>query len=164
MTKPVSLKVDGIKQTTQAFTLIEKGAKHVVKAAVREHLEMVGTESQRQVPRITGKLARSMRIEVRERPAIFGTIDYTAPYAVQVHEVQRPPSSTGKWKYLEDPFKQQEGLLRPRLGDAVTALVEGVAKTTGRGRSRADGSSAVLRRLVSLVKREMRGSDDGDDE
>jgi hypothetical protein len=145
-----------IKQTTQAFTFIEKNAVAAAKAGVREHLEMVGTESQRQVPRITRKLAGSMRIEVRERPAVFGTIDYLAPYAVRVHEEQRPPSSNGKWKYLEDPFKAQEGLFAARVGDAVATLIDEASKGKTRSRNRDEAGSWVLRKIISAVKGEMR--------
>lgn len=126
----MTVTVTGIKQATEAFTFLGRAVTKAALAGVNEHLEMVGTESQRQVPRITGKLARSMRKQLHERPAVFGTLDYLAPYAIHVHEVQRPPSSTGKWKYLEDPFKAQEPLFRARVGDRVRKAIDDAGRGT----------------------------------
>lgn len=119
----VTIRLD-IEHVSEGFTFLGKAATKAAVQAVNEHLELVGTESQKQVPRITGKLSRSMRKILHERPVVYGTLDYLAQYAVQVHEVQRPPSSTGKWKYLEDPFKAAEPLFRPRLADAVAQAIE----------------------------------------
>jgi hypothetical protein len=153
-----------IKQTTEAFTFLGNEATKAAKRGVREHLEMVGTESQKQVPRITGKLARSMRIDIRERPAVVGTIDYLAPYAVPVHEVQRPPSSTGKWKYLEDPFRDMAPLFKDRVGDAVATMIDDASKGRSRSRNRDEAGSWILRKIMSAVKGEMRDDSAEDDD
>jgi len=77
-----------------------------MRRGVRRFLDTVGEQSQVQVPRITGALARSMRIRIQENP-VSGIISYDMPYAGIVHEIPRPPESNGKWKYLEDPFMKE---------------------------------------------------------
>ena len=123
----MNVRVDGVRAVSEAFTFLSKEATKAGKRAVSNHLELVATDSQMLVPRITGKLARSLRKTIRERPAVFGTLEYTAPYAVVVHEVPRPPSSTGFHKYLEKPWKAHERDLVPMVEEEVAKLIDEAA-------------------------------------
>lgn len=123
MTRAVSIRTGGVARATFALTTIGSNLRPAVLAAVREATEHILTESLREVPRLTGRLANSSRVRVEEQPAIHGIVDYTAPYAIFVHEVPRPASSNGKWKYLEDPFKREEAKFPQRVADRVAAML-----------------------------------------
>lgn len=69
----------------------------------RAEAEILRTESMREVPVLTGRLRNSARVVVETRKII---VEYATPYAFWVHEMPRPPSSNGKWKFLEDPFNR----------------------------------------------------------
>lgn len=109
----------GVAATTNGIRYME--AKCIVgfKSGMRQWLAKVAAESQVEVPRITGHLARSMRWGVSDGHPVTGFIRYQAPYAGIVHEVPRPASSNGKWKYLEDPMKRNAMSMVPMIGAAI---------------------------------------------
>lgn len=93
-----------------------RAAARGLRRGMKKWAGMVASLSQAQVPWLTGELARSLVIDVQDNPPSI-QLKYTARHAAIVHETPRPPSSNGKWKYLEDPFKQ----LVPQL-EAVVGL------------------------------------------
>lgn len=112
--------VFGVSNTQGNLRALEKSAPRAFTRGCRIFLEKVGEKSQEQVPRQTGHLARSMRITVHQNPG-GGTIKYDTPYAAMVHEIPRPASSNGKWKYLEDPLKEMLPDLERIIGNEVAA-------------------------------------------
>ncbi len=105
----------GVADAIKRVRAVERGQQRGLLAGLRKWAGMVGSLSQQQVPFITGRLMRSIEYDVHAGRTPSVAIKYTAPYAGIVHEVPRPPSSTGKWKYLEDPFK----LMLPQLESVV---------------------------------------------
>lgn len=117
---------EGVSEAGQNLRSIQGATTNSLRRGVRKWLEIVGAESQKQVPRITGRLARSMRIMVTDAP-VSGTISYTAPYAGIVHEIVRPKGSNGKWKYLEDAKNAL-------IGDLMKIVKSEIGSEIGGGR------------------------------
>lgn len=115
----IHLRVHGLEHVTETLQIAGRAAKDGAKVGVQKHLDAVAKASQAEVPVITEVLKKSLTTRVRERPAIFGIVEYTAPYALPVHEIPRPPSSTGKWRYLADPFWRLEGKYLPTVAKEV---------------------------------------------
>lgn len=115
----------GVSSTSRGIRFME--AKSIVgfKRGMRKWLSVVAMESQQEVPRITGHLARSMRWGVSDGHPVSGFIRYNAHYAGMVHEVPRPASSNGKWKYLEDPLKRNGPSMVPMIGTEVRKALAG---------------------------------------
>jgi hypothetical protein len=141
----VKFALDSIAQITTTFAVVGREIKKAARAGVQTHLELVGEQSQREVPRDTGALARSMQIHTREHPQPYGWIDYTAPYAIPVHEIPSPPNkSVGgrsarhdpptKWRYLADPFKREQSQLVGRVADACARELRRQKRAAGRKR------------------------------
>lgn len=109
----------GVSSATRGIRYME--AKSIVgfKRGMRRWVALVAAESQAEVPRITGHLARSMRWGVSDGHPVSGFIRYNAAYAGNVHENPRPPSSNGKWKYLEDPWKRNTPKMVPMIGAEI---------------------------------------------
>jgi hypothetical protein len=98
---------------------VERGTKKATLAAIKEIYE----ESQMQVPKDTGTLARSGYYHVTGgyRTEFVGTVGYGKPgvvnpksgqeadgYMVQVHEDLSVHHKNGKAKFLEDPIKNYQ--------------------------------------------------------
>jgi len=114
----VKMDVTGIKETIGFFGRMDAQTRKGMRNGVQKWLEMVASESQNQVPWLTGQLAQSMEVKMHARSAA-GDISYNTKYAWAVHEVPRPAGSTGKWKYLEDPLKQLEPHLEAIIAEEV---------------------------------------------
>lgn len=105
MTTWASIVVFGATAASAKMRRWETTVPDAVYRGVKKWLGIVASESQAEVPYVTGKLAHSMKFTVSRRP-LSAQIAYTAPHAKYVHEVQRPSHSNGKWKFLEDPWKR----------------------------------------------------------
>lgn len=116
------MRVQGVEETIAAFGRMDKRVRAQLRKGVQRWLEMVASESQHEVPFITGGLAHSMEVTVHARSAA-GSIRYTAPYAAIVHEVPRPASSNGKWQYLADPFKRLSGIADEVIGGPIEEVL-----------------------------------------
>lgn len=111
-----------------------KAAHRALVKATREITKKIGAESQKEVPKDTGALAKSMKIEVLQiisgQYPVRGWISYNTDYAVYVHEIPAPPKQSPggksarhdpptKWKYLEDPLKRNSGNFISRVRAAM---------------------------------------------
>lgn len=114
----MKMNVKGIKESIGFFGKMSVETRKGFRNGVKKWLEMVASESQRQVPWLTGQLAQSMEVKMHARSAA-GDISYNTKYAWAVHEVPRPAGSTGKWKYLEDPLKQLEPHLEAIIAEEI---------------------------------------------
>lgn len=125
----MKLKVTGVEKVTNGFRAINQAAIAGVRLGVRVAMEMVAAESQREVPRITGRLANSMVVAVTGGAFqnVRGTVSYATPYAGVVHEVPRPAGSNGKWKYLQDPWQRLEGEFETIIAEEVEHAMKGGA-------------------------------------
>jgi hypothetical protein len=98
---------------------VERGTKKATLAAIKEIYE----ESQKQVPKDTGTLARSgyYRVDGGYRTEFIGIVGYGAPgninpksgeeaqgYMIEVHEDLTKYHKNGKAKFLEDPIKEYQ--------------------------------------------------------
>lgn len=119
-----SMRAGGVARATTAFSVAGRKAHKALVRVVREKVEQIATESLVEVPRVTGRLANSQRTSVVETPAVIGVVDFTASYAWPVHEVPRPAGSTGKSKYLEDPWKRAAATF---VSDTAQRVAEALA-------------------------------------
>ena len=119
----MAARVDGLKKATEALSASGPRIRRAVKAALRSEAEAILTEAKILVPYLTGNLHDSHRLTVFERPAIFATIEFLAPYALRVHEEPRPPSSNGTFKYLEIPLKEASSGFAERVATRARALL-----------------------------------------
>lgn len=117
--------VFGAAATSKNLQRMEQQSLVGFKRGMKEWIRRVAVESTVEVPRITGNLARSMRWGVTNGHPSSGFISYNAPYAGTVHENPRPPSSTGKWKYLEDPWKRNQPNMVPMISAEVMKSLRG---------------------------------------
>jgi len=118
----------GVSEALQAFG---REAKRELFEAVTEEIHEVAREAQEEVPVITTHLADSMRVNVRQRPAVYGEIKFLADYALYVHEVPRPESSTGKWHYLSDPLARSKKALVKNVAARLQSLVRETSRKVG---------------------------------
>lgn len=78
---------------------VEKGFNIAIREVALEVLE----EAQDRVPVITGFLKNSGEVEKISEDKY--AVTFTAPYAIYVHEIPRPPSSNGEYKYLRNALR-----------------------------------------------------------
>jgi len=76
-------------------------------------------KSQKQCPVVTGNLKGSAFTRVMGQQVVKGIVGYGATYAARVHENpnagksgRNKASKVGKWKFLEDPLKDNEKKLK----------------------------------------------------
>ena len=113
--------VKGVEVTKKGLGIVGENATQGMRRGARRWLEETAAASSQLVPRLTGHLARSVRVEMQDTiGGVKGSISYNAPYAAIVHEIPRPPSSNGQWKYLEQPFMER----LPELTNTVAAEVK----------------------------------------
>ncbi len=117
----------GLSQAIRDVKALTGAADKALVRGTRRWLEMVAERSQFEVPRITGRLAGSMRVQVTTKP-VTGTISYNMPYSAIVHEVPRPISSDGKWKFLQGPWEE----LLPVAEHVIAKEVKAAMKKSGR--------------------------------
>lgn len=111
-----------IAETKKAFDSIAKSADAEADRIAEKHTDIVFQETQRQVPKKTGALARTGRIEhskqtgpVRSYSIWYGTSDtdnVPLDYAAAVHEIKKADHKTGNWKYVEGPMVESLSLFK----------------------------------------------------
>lgn len=105
----------------EVVRLVDSAEKQAAAELLREGEELMA-ESQEEVPRRTGDLARSRFVILEgSLPDVEVRVGYTASYAVPVHE--RPLNyRVGKWKYLEDPFQRRAAGMDARIAKRIRLL------------------------------------------
>lgn len=108
-----------VKELELTIRKVERGTKKATQAAIEE----IYKESQKQVPKDTGTLARSgyFFVDGSYKTEFVGHVGYGNPgnvnpksgeeaseYMVQVHEDLTVYHPTGKAKFLEDPIKEYQ--------------------------------------------------------
>lgn len=90
--------------------IIDQVADAIVEALV-DGAEEIAEESKEQVPKKSGALHDSCKVVRQSEMNI--EVNYDMPYAAEVHEDLQSRHSTGKAKYLEDPFNAKvEGIIK----------------------------------------------------
>jgi hypothetical protein len=99
------VKVTGLTQAQKKLGILRMSMLSRLKQFTRDEIQLIFEESQRQVPRLTHRLANSGMIQ----PIADGfEIIYTESYALPVHDIDIP-HRTGKWRYLADPANEAQG-------------------------------------------------------
>jgi len=114
----IAMKVTGAEELMSNLKKLTKKVGADLSRAMLTEGELIMTESQRQVPRLTGFLANSRSVELSERRSeIVVVLSYGADYAFKVHESFTVRS--GKRKYLEDPLKAASGGMADRIAKRI---------------------------------------------
>lgn len=127
--------VTGVRTVNKNLEKYEDGSKRKIKGVIVLGLNLIESDSVKQVPRDTGVLATSIYTDVFEKgKEIIGEVGYGALYAPFVHENKRSGktggispqgqlyrswASRGKWKFLEDPFKRYKSTILRMIKKAV---------------------------------------------
>lgn len=122
------LRVEGLGELRRALARLSGPE---VVAAARAPMTAAGTnmltKAKRQTPRDTGALINSANMVVATSlNTIEVTLGYNTPYAEPVHE-RDLNYRVGKWKYLEDPMRENAATVWKQ----VTAGVEAWLRTIG---------------------------------
>lgn len=121
-TRRTGLTVDGIAGVSMDVRNLIPAARRGLARGIRMWCEAVAVQSGNEVPRITGFLANSLRIVMHNNASrISAVIEYLAAYAAAVHEHPRPPTSNGKWKFLEHPYNDLLPDLPNYVGREISA-------------------------------------------
>ncbi len=122
VTSRTGITVDGLPGLSMNIKRLPAKVVTGLAKGLRTWAEAVVVESGNEVPRITGFLANSVRIVMhRSHTRMSVVIEYLAAYAAAVHEIPRPPTSNGKWKYLEHPYNRLLPDLPNHVGVAIAA-------------------------------------------
>jgi hypothetical protein len=116
----------GLDRLLPGFRVVGRDVQRAVDMAQRKAAERIMNKAQRLVPRVTGYLANSRYI----RPAQIGgmralEVGFAANYALAVHEIPRPRSSNGVWKYLETPYLEELTGYERRIAKDVRRALRG---------------------------------------
>lgn len=99
---------------------IDNRVKKVSRQAVRDVATEVLRLSQFEVPHDVGTLQTSGHVEDERDESIVGYGGNSAPYAVRLHEHPEYRFQKGrKGKFLEDPIKNNTGVLGKHFADTV---------------------------------------------
>lgn len=121
-----SFTIDRVARFNDLMNRYDETIADVVTKSLRESLEAVLTESKEQyVPIDTGFLKNSGGVRVEEDGRVI--IEYTADYALAVHEINKHYKGGKQWKYLETPMKAHLGDINAKLKEDVAAALSGAA-------------------------------------
>lgn len=135
-------KVYGDKQTLAALDKKFKQYPNAAVAAVYQEAIEIFNESQEQVPVDTGNLRQSGMVFVLEQGADVNVmISYAAKYALAIHERTELDANrvapgetpvdgktTGKSKYLQDPFQEAQAGLEARISRRMDLMLASVGR------------------------------------
>lgn len=111
------MKVKGVNATIRKMDTLSRVYPNQTREALIIESDAIYQESQKQVPSDT--LASSwVRRIINTARGMKIDMEYTAPYAVYVHEINKN-YRVGKWKFLEDPLKKALPGLAKRVSEYV---------------------------------------------
>lgn len=89
--------------------------------ALMDGAEEIAEESKEQVPKKSGALKESCKVEATGRMDI--SVGYDLPYAAKVHENLQNNYKNGKAKYLEDPFNAKAEDIIEGAANAIMRVI-----------------------------------------
>lgn len=106
--------VTGFKQIMANLEKERRRIDRVTKRALREKGEQIGSDSDALAPVSSGKLVNSRKITATEDSV---TIEYTAPYALEVHERTDVHHAVGEAKFLEKAVDKHRPTFTEDVGE-----------------------------------------------
>ena len=112
---PVSVTLTGADEFRRRIRRVRRRMRKKAKTAATAAAEESLRRALEHVPRRTGALAASGRVEPRRGGAavVFGGADSGAPYALVVHQSPDLTHPTGRWQWLRAPGVLDVELLFP---------------------------------------------------